>query len=96
MEKLEIINKVIEKVWGIAFLCVKDSKFQLRKGQAFFNTLHDYVPEFCRDITGTLLDPFYDDCRIDDCAEALINYLSNEYSQEEFDKLVDKLNIKND
>lgn len=35
-----------------------------RQGQALFNLLHDVRPELARELSGSLIDPFYNDNRI--------------------------------
>jgi hypothetical protein len=37
-----------------------------RKGQTFFNVLHEMEPELADRITGTDADPFYDDGKLPD------------------------------
>lgn len=36
----------------------------LRKGQTFFNVLHELEPELADRLTGTADDPFYDDGKL--------------------------------
>lgn len=40
------------------------SSEQWRRGQAYFNVLHDVRPDLARQVRGTIKDPFYDDRRV--------------------------------
>jgi hypothetical protein len=44
---------------------------ELRKGQAFYNVLHSRYPNIANKITGTIIDPFYLDKRLEDCLWAI-------------------------
>jgi hypothetical protein len=35
-----------------------------RKGQAYYNALHDFRPELLDEVVGTYLDPFYNDAAL--------------------------------
>jgi hypothetical protein len=50
LDKFEEYSKIVE--W--------------RKGQAYFNALHEVHPELADEIRGGNLDPFYQDKRIDE------------------------------
>lgn len=45
--------------------------YKLRRGQILHNMLHAKFPEIANSLTGTLLDPFYQDSRITDCLRYL-------------------------
>lgn len=48
-------------------LCIKTNSFiakGLRKGQSYMNALHEVNPTIYQNITGTDIDPFYDDAKI--------------------------------
>ena len=40
------------------------SSKQWRRGQAYFNVLHDVRPDLAKQIQSTALDPFYNDARL--------------------------------
>lgn len=40
------------------------SRFE-RRGQAYFNVLHDERPDIAQELVGGPLDPFYDDSKLD-------------------------------
>lgn len=45
-----------------------------RMGQAYFNQLHEDMPEIANQIRGTEVDPFYDDVQIGNFLNALLKY----------------------
>lgn len=49
-----------------------------RRGQAYFNVLHDCLPSLAERIRGTGLDPFYDDNRLG----RFLNWLEGELAGE--------------
>lgn len=42
----------------------KPTSEQWRRGQAYFNVLHDVRPDLASQVRGTRLDPFHNDARV--------------------------------
>jgi hypothetical protein len=53
----------------------------LRRGQAYYNILHEMYPEIARCIVGTERDPFYDDAILDDFCTFVYETLTGTYDR---------------
>jgi hypothetical protein len=68
----------MEDLFSPEFWAIVSSKQRegQRKGQAIFNTAYDMFPQEVRYLDGSLYDPFYDDRKIGEFLERLVDRLT--------------------